>query len=134
MSALICWQCGESLDDLPRPISRHAHCPKCFTEVRCCRLCRHFDARIDGAQCAEERAEPPLNKEVANFCEWFDPRGGAFKSQRSARHDKARAELDALFGNPSENTDEIPPNEPQELSQEEQARAKLEALFSKKDR
>jgi hypothetical protein len=139
MSELSCWNCGETLDDLPRPISRHANCPKCFTEVHCCRMCRHFDVTIRPGQCAEERAEPPLNKEVANFCEWFEPRSGAFSAQRPAREDAARAKLDALFGRGDaapapRSADDDEGEQQQELSKEEEARARLEALFAKKTR
>jgi hypothetical protein len=139
---LACWNCGESLDDLPRPISRHAFCPKCFTEVHSCRMCRHYDPLIAHGQCDEERAEPPNNKEVANFCDWYEPRGGAYKAARSERHDSARSRLDALFGaddTAAADAQQVPedsapaPEPPSDpiRSKEEEARAKLEALFGK---
>jgi hypothetical protein len=140
MAHLSCWNCGESLDDLPLPISRHANCPKCYTEVHCCRMCRHYDPRVTD-QCAEDRAEPPLNKEVANFCDWFEPATGTFESQRTTKQDHARAELEALFGKrpgsppaseadagTQEPADDTPPKP---LSKEEEARARLDALFKK---
>jgi hypothetical protein len=140
MAELSCWNCGTSLDDLPRPISRHANCPQCFTEVHCCRMCRHYDVKAT-EQCQEERAEPPTNKEVANFCEWFEPRTGAYRARRTDAQDRARAKLDALFGgsssgetDPADETDSTAsdaPNETRPMTKEEEARAKLEALFKK---
>lgn len=107
------------------PISRHANCPDCFTELRCCRLCVDFDPGV-AEQCREDRADPPSNKEGANFCEFFRPRGGAFAEKGAARGDAARARLDALFGG----TDDVS----SEVSQsEDDARAKLESLFKPKE-
>ncbi len=97
MSALLCWNCGENLDDVPRPISRHASCPACFNELHCCRMCRHYDA-TKTATCHEDRADPPLQKENANFCDFFTPRFGAYAEETTLKSDAARSNLDALFG------------------------------------
>ncbi len=97
--SLICWSCAASLEDIPLPISRHANCPGCYTEVHCCRMCVDYDPRVADA-CREDRTEPPSNKEVANFCEFFRPRSNV-KAQGAESADQgaaARAKLDALFG------------------------------------
>jgi len=92
-----CWNCGHDLSDEPLPLSRHANCAKCFTELHCCKHCVYFDpGAVD--QCTEDRAEPPTNKEGANFCEWFKPQHGAFEGARSNKSAAAKAQLDALFG------------------------------------
>jgi hypothetical protein len=96
-ASLVCWNCGAALDGVPQPISRHEHCQKCSEALHCCRLCRHFDA-ASSTRCTEDRAEPPTNKESANFCEWFAPRGGAHEGPSGGRQADARAKLDALFG------------------------------------
>jgi len=96
VSALQCWNCGTGLEDVPRPISRHATCPKCFNELHCCRLCRHFDPGAS-MTCHEDRADPPLQKENANFCEYFSPRSGAFEHATADKSAVARNHLDALF-------------------------------------
>ncbi|MEE4299892.1 MAG: hypothetical protein V2J24_10665 [Pseudomonadales bacterium] len=94
-AALCCWNCGVELATLVLPVSRRADCPECRAELHCCRMCRHFD-RSRPAQCREDRAEPPTNKEVANFCDWFEPASGL--AGVLAPEDRARARLDALFG------------------------------------
>ncbi|MEM7003678.1 MAG: hypothetical protein AAF529_23035 [Pseudomonadota bacterium] len=94
---LVCWNCGASLDDIPRPISRHATCAACFNELHCCRMCKHFDPQRN-MQCFEDRADPPLQKENANFCDYFIPASGAFLAQNQSKASSARSELDALFG------------------------------------
>lgn len=98
MTDLLCWNCGAALGDVPVPVSRHADCPRCRTEVRCCRMCRYYDARAAAGQCTEDRADPPSNKETANFCEWFALAAGRHAERGDDRQDSARARLDALFG------------------------------------
>ena len=135
MASLTCWNCGENLDDVPRPISRHATCGACFSELHCCRMCRKYDPNVTG-QCEDERADPPVYKENANFCEYFAPLAGAYRTTRGERRDAARAKLDDLFGGDaatagdSANEPDAAPA-PDEKSAEELAREKLDALFKK---
>ena len=131
---LRCWNCGTSLAEVPRPISRHEHCPSCFEALHCCRLCRHYqsDASIT---CDEERADPPVHKENANFCDYFRPRSGAYVADRGEQSEAARAKLDALFGaDTPEETDNVPDSAPDASiapSKADAAKAKLDSLFSK---
>lgn len=96
MATLECWSCGASLDELPRPITRHMNCPECFEDLHCCRMCRNYapDASIT---CTDERADPPVNKENANFCDYFRPTN-AYRVGSRDRQAGAKAKLDALFG------------------------------------
>ncbi len=131
MSALLCWNCGENLDDIPRPISRHATCPACVNELHCCRLCRHFDPGKT-ATCFEDRADPPLQKENANFCDFFSPRFGAYENQTSQKRDAARSDLEALFGAEDDEGDDTPAEDAahdEPASAEDEARRKLDDLF-----
>ena len=91
-------------------------------------MCRHFDPQRTGAHCDEDRADPPVVKESANFCDWFRPSAAAFSGKTTARSDAARSRLDELFG--TENSEEAPPtDEPPE----DDTRAQLNALFAKKE-
>ena len=96
MTTLECWNCGASLDDLPRPITRHMNCPECFEDLHCCRMCRNYapDASIT---CTDERTDPPVNKENANFCDYFRPTN-AYRAGSKERQAGAKSKLDALFG------------------------------------
>ena len=96
MAMLECWSCGASLDELPRPITRHMNCPECFEDLHCCRMCRNYapDASIT---CSDERTDPPVNKENANFCDYFRPTN-AYRAGSKERQAGAKARLDALFG------------------------------------
>lgn len=144
---LRCWNCGATLDDVPRPIGRHEHCKVCFEALRCCRLCRHFRLDIN-PQCDEDRADPPVNKENANFCDWFRPTTGVFQSSRTQKSDAAKDQLSGLFGEDrdeaggEESTEEAATSgacddtiesqlsQPVELSKEDAAKAKLDSLFT----
>lgn len=96
-SELVCWKCGGSLRALPLPLSRTAECPACKAELHVCRLCRFFDPRTT-RQCGEIRAEEVINKEHANFCDWFKPRSNAFDARAQQKATSAKSKLDALFG------------------------------------
>ena len=142
---LVCWNCGHSLDDIPRPISRHATCGKCFNELHCCRLCKHYDPSRT-MQCFEDRADPPLQKENANFCDFFTPQPNAHEAQTTNKSDAAKDKLADLFADSDpgadkqdaddqgadeqeESADESPYEENTETP-EEAARRKLDDLFN----
>ena len=139
---IICWNCGGSLADIPRPISRHATCSHCFNELHCCRLCRHYDPKRT-MQCFEDRADPPLQKENANFCDFFVPGADAFQARTTTKADTAKSQLDALFGetdgetsgenkgeNNEENNGEVNREDSGPVSEEDATRRKLDDLFN----
>lgn len=133
MAEVVCWNCGCSLKDIPRPISRHANCPECFEDLHCCRLCVHYAPRLTG-QCDDDRADPPVQKENANFCDFFRPLSDAYEDVRGSRRDAARQRLDALFGGDAEETPEDDADDVvTDTSREDKARAALEALFKTRD-
>lgn len=132
MSELFCWQCGTDISDTPRPISRHATCPNCHNELHCCRACRHYDP-TQTMRCAEDRADPPLQKENANFCEFFNPQSNPYVETSTARSDSSRQQLNALFGDAgdsggdADNDSEVnPPSDPSSS-----AKQALDDLFKK---
>lgn len=96
-NSLVCWHCGGSLRELPLPLSRLATCPACKAELHVCRLCQYYDPRTT-RQCSEIRAEEVLQKERANYCDWFKPRPNAFDARAQRKAVAARSRLDALFG------------------------------------
>lgn len=124
-ASLGCWNCGASLDDIPRPISRHANCSACFEVLHCCRMCRHYTPE-KRPYCDHERAEPPVEKESANFCDYFKP-ANRFSEKELDRSDQAKSDLDALFGggDPAESVDV----ESLESLEEDETLNKLKNLF-----
>ena len=94
---LVCWKCGASLAALPLPLSREAECPKCRAYLHCCRLCQFYNPSV-AEQCDEDRAEEVLNKEGANFCDWFRSRADAHRPRGNEKTQAAKTRLDDLFG------------------------------------
>lgn len=137
MTELVCWKCGASLKDVPRPITRHSNCLACYAELHCCRMCRKYDTRYI-SRCNDDRTDPPEDKERANYCEYFVPTPNAYSAADAAEAQRARDELAALFG-------EGPPPEAggadaedgapgrDDDSETERARRELKRLFGEGD-
>jgi hypothetical protein len=96
---LVCWKCGASLAALSLPLLRLDTCPSCSAELHVCRLCVDYDTRV-AKQCREPTAEEVNDKTRANFCDHFKPRPGAYSASSTVEADRARAELEKLFGKP----------------------------------
>jgi hypothetical protein len=92
-----CYRCGTPLAALSLPLSRQDECPGCRNYLHVCRMCRYFDPAVP-RQCREDDAEEVLDKERLNFCDYFVASEHAFDPARKANEDRARAALDALFG------------------------------------
>ena len=104
---LVCWKCGASLAHAIMPLSRRETCKQCQAEQHVCRLCRHYKEQVPD-QCTEDRAEQVSNKELANFCDYFDPSRGAWQGSTEAAQQQAADELASLFGAEPAATDSDP--------------------------
>ena len=94
---LQCWKCGEPLKDIILPFSRLEECSACTADQHVCKLCREYDPNISN-QCKEDRAEFEVDKERANFCDFFAPRPDAHPGKDAQQAQEARAKLADLFG------------------------------------
>lgn len=65
-----CFHCKKELDASQRP-GRGESCPKCGSDVKVCLNCRFYD-RGAYNQCREPSAERVVDKDRANFCEFFE--------------------------------------------------------------
>ena len=74
-------------------------CMKCRADLRVCLNCASYDPRV-AQQCRERRAEPVLEKQVGNFCEYFEfiRRNWVPKEVTHTREEAARAQLKKLLG------------------------------------
>jgi len=81
-------------------VGRRDACPTCSAELRSCRHCRFYDPTAYNA-CHEPQAERVLDKERANFCDYFvfasGARGATEAPGPASSGAAARAKLDALF-------------------------------------
>jgi hypothetical protein len=64
----MCWYCGSPVTHA-EPLGRSALCG-CGRDLRVCRNCRFYLSGSRG-ECSEPNADPPAEKERANFCDWF---------------------------------------------------------------
>ena len=93
-----CHACGHERTSSTNP-GRTEICPRCRAELRCCLNCISYDARA-AEQCRDRRAEPVLEKDRGNFCEFFQFSIRAWKGTATgdSREDAARAALKSLLG------------------------------------
>ena len=96
-----CWKCGTTLRNLLLPFSRYEECSTCKADLHACITCKSFSPNLSDG-CSEDRAEFMLDKEKANFCDFFrvNPKAHGLKDDAAARAAKAR--LAELFGREAE--------------------------------
>jgi len=90
----VCWFCGAEML-FGEKITRDMTCAQCKVALKACRNCRFFDPSAHN-QCREPAAEWVRDKELANFCEFFEfaervdrPRGN--------RPEDRKKKFDSLF-------------------------------------
>ncbi len=64
-----CFHCKKRVNIGIKP-SRNELCPHCRADLKVCFNCRFFNSYSNN-QCSEPMAEPVINKDKANFCEYF---------------------------------------------------------------
>jgi hypothetical protein len=94
---LRCWKCGASLADYSLPLRRLEECRNCRAELHVCRMCQFYDT-AKAKHCREPIAEEVNDKTHANFCDYFQPQAGAYQPGEQSAAERARAELESLFG------------------------------------
>ncbi|MFK7733563.1 MAG: hypothetical protein AB8B48_18230 [Pseudomonadales bacterium] len=118
----LCWRCNAVLLNLILPVSRREECSSCAADQHVCKMCGHFEAD-SLVQCREERAEPPGDKESANFCDYFVL--VTSRAQVRAEQESSRKQLSELFGDESLDTTIETDSESAEFDPE----AELKKLF-----
>ena len=92
-----CHQCGTVWSRSIQP-GRGERCPRCKADLRVCLNCAWYDPRV-AQQCRERRAEPVFEKDLGNYCEYFELCTREYKKPSdSPREESARDALKRLFG------------------------------------
>ena len=93
-----CWKCGWEWTLSPQP-GRSDACHSCGQDLKVCLNCVSYDARV-AYQCRDRRADPVLEKQAANFCEYFEMIRRSFVAPANGnpREAAAREQLKKLFG------------------------------------
>ncbi|MGD2081379.1 MAG: hypothetical protein PVF91_00310 [Chromatiales bacterium] len=89
-----CWSCGRELT--PADLGRESLCPGCGKATRSCRNCRFYQPGQPD-DCVEPMAERVLDKERANFCEYFEPDLDPRAGPGGGADEDLRAAAEALF-------------------------------------
>jgi predicted RNA-binding Zn-ribbon protein involved in translation (DUF1610 family) len=89
-----CGNCGRKIDLVGSQVGRRDLCPDCGAELHACRSCRHFDLSV-AKQCKEPFAEIPLDKDSANFCDFFQIGEGRLTA--GASRDDLLSAAESLF-------------------------------------
>jgi hypothetical protein len=88
-----CFCCNKEIDVDKRP-GRLDTCPLCSSDVKVCLNCRFYDEKAPH-QCSEPVAEMVLNKDKANYCDYFEFRVSA---EKGGEKEDAIKKLKDLFG------------------------------------
>lgn len=70
ITASRCYSCSTTL---PQDVDYRGNCPKCNTELHCCKQCSHFEPSTR-FQCTKPIPERIAFKDKANACDLFKPR------------------------------------------------------------
>jgi hypothetical protein len=92
-----CWKCGAEYTLAGTP-GRSEAC-LCGADLKVCLNCVSYDATV-AYQCRDRRAEQVAEKNMANYCEYFEMVRREFvrQSEDTSRESKARDTFKKLFG------------------------------------
>jgi hypothetical protein len=89
-----CWKCGREIDTRER-VGFRDYCPGCDRALHVCLNCEFYEPTYNN-QCRETQAARVVDKDRANFCDYFAPLKGR-RVTNSAPEAGARAKLEGLF-------------------------------------
>jgi hypothetical protein len=91
---MICFSCNKDIPLLDNKAGRRDECPHCRADVHSCKNCQFYDIKAYN-ECKETSADRVVEKERANYCDFFQARTGAGGGQ--SEKDKLMAAAEALF-------------------------------------
>jgi hypothetical protein len=125
---VVCAACGHT-QHFVGVVPFRAECESCAADVHVCMNCRFHDQFVAN-ECVEDQADPVARKDRRNLCEYWKPKGSAGRVDNAA--DAAKAKLAALFGGAPTVTSSSETAQDKPTTAAEEAKRKLEALFTKK--
>ena len=86
-----CYKCDAQLNlNIGKDVARSEECPACYCSIRCCFMCEFYDKNSYN-ECREPTAERIVDKEKANFCDFFKLSGSNTKNEKEDLLAKANA-------------------------------------------
>ncbi len=93
---LTCFKCLKELSlDSSVKLSRTETCPSCLSDLHCCKMCLHWDKNSYN-ECRESMAERQVDKEKANFCDYFKIQTGAKNDPEAERRKQLEKAMSLL--------------------------------------
>ncbi|WP_206611132.1 hypothetical protein [Halobacteriovorax sp. HLS] len=93
---LICHACEKVLNlEQNAKIMRSDECPHCYANIHCCKMCDFYDKTAYN-ECRESNADRLVDKEMANFCDYFILTNS---QDSSTKAEDLKNAADALFKN-----------------------------------
>ena len=89
-----CYSCKEEVS-LDGNVARGDECPHCTADLKVCMNCSFYDSNYNN-ECRETQAERVIDKEKANFCDYFKIKENNKSIEDNAK-EKALEELNKLF-------------------------------------
>jgi len=93
MSMIRCAFCDKEVD-FEGKVSRNDTCPHCHRDLHCCLQCKFYDPGSYN-DCKEVIAEGVVDKDRANFCDYFVLKGA--KGSEGGREAVAKQALEDFF-------------------------------------
>jgi hypothetical protein len=90
-----CHACGAGAEVIG-VVSRSARCARCGADLRCCLNCRFHESSAYN-ECLEPSAERVLEKDRANFCDYFAAAAEPAKAAGTKPAAAALGDLEKLF-------------------------------------
>ncbi len=87
----VCWNCGAAIEG--GRFGRRDDCPGCGRDSRVCLNCEFHDIGRHN-ECREPQAERVVDKERANFCDFFRPGTGSGGGKGDSRTETLKAAND----------------------------------------
>lgn len=124
-----CWHCGTEIKGILLPFSRFEECASCNSDLHTCKACKYYAPSLSSS-CNEDRADFVLEKDQANFCDFFTPHPKPFNSADKLKEHDARAKLAELFGDTNDGPGNLScDNSIEPISEADKALAELKRLF-----
>ena len=90
--SVFCFSCKKINTGL-HAIGRKDECQFCKADLHVCKNCELYDPKVYN-ECKETQADVQRERERANFCDYFKPKGSG---DVTSEKDKLKAAADALF-------------------------------------
>lgn len=91
-----CHKCLNDIDILSDKVGFRDECISCKSDLHVCKNCLYYD-HASYNECRESQAERVLEKERANFCDYFVYKDLKSKPTKTTKDDNPLKKLDDLF-------------------------------------